>query len=113
MGEKHVKTSLVKVLPVRLLHGEQLFGRLKLGLVVGQRETIVWANILANVATINPVVEFRLVEAFQTTLVLDSQVRDALARVDAEWCFQSASGTGIDALRTTPATVWQFSASFS
>ena len=107
MLEKCPEISLIQVFPIGFAHGKEFFRRLKLRLRIGQRETVVGAHVLADVAAVNPVLEFCRVLSGQVAFVFDGQVRNALARVNVERRLQGTRWAGVQAFGAASTTVGQ------
>ena len=105
MLEERIETVFVEAFPVFFSHAHQLFRRLKFRLTVRQRESVVGADILTDVASVHPAVKAFGIVPFQAAFVFDGEIGDALAGIDVERGFQSACGTGIEAFGATSAVV--------
>ena len=105
MLEERIKAAFIEAFPVYFSHAHQLFRRLEFGLAVRQRESVVGADILTNVAAVHPAFESLRVVSVEAAFVFDGEIGDTLSGIDVERGFQSTCGTGIEAFGATSAAV--------
>lgn len=69
---------------------------------------------MAEVATINPILEICTVNVVNASFMFDGEIGDAASGINVKRAVQSSSGTGIKAFCTSAAMVWnQFAYGFN
>ncbi len=68
------------MLPIGFAHGEKSFRGLEIFFLIGQRKTVVGTHVLADVATVNPIVETS-VSGVEIAFIFNREVGNAFPRI--------------------------------